>query len=146
MQTNHPILSGLIKLHADLGGQIFENRKRAEKLAGDMKHVEAVIRMFEPGFNLKAIAPRRRHKGNAWFKRGTLFRHALEALRKAAMPLTARDLTLAMLAAQGVSAPDQKAVRDLIGGVQASLRNNEGKTVRRVGEVKAMPAKWALIV
>jgi len=48
MEPNHPTLSALIKLHADLGGQIFENRKRAEKLAEDMKHVEAVIRMFAP--------------------------------------------------------------------------------------------------
>ena len=56
MQPNHPILSGLVKLHADLGGRIFENRKLGEKLAQDMKHVEAVIRMFEPSFDVRKIA------------------------------------------------------------------------------------------
>jgi len=69
MQENHPTLSALIKLHADLGGQIFENRKCAEKLAEDMKHVEAVIRMFSPSFDVRKISMKRRYKSNPWFKR-----------------------------------------------------------------------------
>ena len=93
MKPNHPTLSALIKLHAYLGGQIFENRKRAELLAENMKHVEAVIKMFSPGFDVRRIAIRRRYKGNAWFKRGTLFRHALDVMRQADRPLTVREMT-----------------------------------------------------
>jgi hypothetical protein len=51
MKANHPALSSLIKLHAYLGGEIFKNKKLAEKLADDMRHVEAVIRMLNPGFD-----------------------------------------------------------------------------------------------
>ena len=87
MQPNHPILSGLVKLHADLGGRIFENRKLGEKLAQDMKHVEAVIRMFEPSFDVRKIAIKRRQQGNPWFKRGTVFRHAVDVLRTATEPV-----------------------------------------------------------
>jgi len=54
MKPNHPTLAALIRLHAELGGKIFENRKEAKRLAGDMLHLEAVIRMFSPGFNFKA--------------------------------------------------------------------------------------------
>jgi hypothetical protein len=143
MQDNHPILSGLIKLHADLGGQIFENRKRAEKLAEDMKHVEAVIRMFEPSFDVRKISMKRRYKSNPWFKRGTLFRHAIDALRVAEKPLTAREIAEAMIHAEGVSDPMPESVRDLIGGVNASLQNNAGKMVEKVGE--GMPARWKLM-
>jgi len=57
---NHPALPALLKLHANRGGQTLENRKQAAKLAQDMKHVEAVIRMFDPGFNVRTIAVRRR--------------------------------------------------------------------------------------
>ncbi len=48
-----------------------------------------------------------------------------------------------MLAAKGVSDAPPKAVRDLQGGVTASLRNYEGKAVVTVGE--GMPARWALM-
>jgi hypothetical protein len=66
-----------------------------------MKHVEAVMRLFDPAYNVRSIAVRRRYKGNAWFKRGTILRHALDVLRKAQGPLTARGITERMPTGQG---------------------------------------------
>ena len=132
----------LERLHAELGGKILENKKEAERLAADMKHVETVLKMLDPSYNVRSISVRRR-KPNPWFKRGTVFRHAIDALRKAERPLTAREITLAMIDAKGIADADPKAVHDLIGGVQASLKNNEGKMVKAIGE--GMPARWALI-
>ncbi len=132
----------LERLHAELGGKILANKKEAIRLTADMKHVEAVLKMLDPAYSVRSISVRRR-KLNPWFKRGTVFRHALEVLRNAPAPLTAREITMAMLRAIGVTSPDPKAARDLIGGVQASLQNNIGKTVRRVGE--GMPARWKLV-
>jgi hypothetical protein len=88
----HPAVDYLVRLHADIGGRIRVNRKEAQRLAEDMKHVEAVLRMFDPSYNVTAIARRRRIYGNPWFKRGTLFRDALGVLRDAAGPLKARDI------------------------------------------------------
>lgn len=139
---DHPVVDYLVRLHADLGGQIFENRKQAERLAENMKHVEAVIRLYDPTFNMKRIACRRRYKGNPWFKRGTLFRGALDVLREATEPLTVRQITERMLAAHGVTDASVKAVRDLTGGVQASIQNHDGGAVVRVGE--GMPGRWRL--
>jgi hypothetical protein len=81
--AKHPAIAFLVRLHADLGGRIQTNKKGAVRLAEDMKHVEAVLKMFDPEFNARAFAARRRVTGNPWFKRGTLFRAALEALRRA---------------------------------------------------------------
>jgi hypothetical protein len=64
MKPNHPPLSALIKLHAEIGGRMIENRKQPAKLAEDAKHVEAVIRMFEPGFNCRVMSARRRYSDN----------------------------------------------------------------------------------
>jgi hypothetical protein len=77
----HPAVPFLIRLHADIGGRILENKRQAEKLATDAKAVESVLKMFDPEFNARAISARRRVTGNPWFKRGTLFRAALDALR-----------------------------------------------------------------
>lgn len=77
------------------------------------------------------------------FKRGTLFRHALDALKPAETPLTTREIVLAMLKAQGVSEPTVEQVRDLYGAVQSSLRTCNGKSVARVGE--DAPMRWKVI-
>jgi len=46
--------------------------------------------------------------GNPWFKRGTLFRGALDVLRTANAPMTVREVTDAMLAAKGVTDAHKK--------------------------------------
>jgi hypothetical protein len=107
-----------------------------------MKHVEAVIRLFDPAYDTRRISVRRRYKGNPWFKRGTLLRHALDVLRKAQGPLTAREITERMLAARGVSGATPKVMRGLMASVQTSLQNHDGKTVKRVGE--GVPGRWQI--
>ncbi len=131
----------LEQLHAELGGKILDNKKEAARLAQAMRHVEAVLKMIEPGYDVRPIAVRRR-KPNQWFRRGTVFRCALDALRAAGKPLTTREVALAMLAAKGVTDASPKAVRDLFGGVQSSLRNHKGGNV--VEDATAHPARWSI--
>ena len=140
---DHPAIDYLVRLHADLGGKIWENKKEAERLAEAMKHVEAVIKLFDPNYNVRRISIRRRYKGNKWFKRGTLFRHAADTLRKAQQPMTARQIAEHMLTVKGVSGVAPKAVRDLAASVLTSLQNNDGKIVKRVDE--GVPARWRVI-
>ena len=77
------------------------------------------------------------------FKRGTLFRYALDVLRPAGEPLTTREAVLAILRANGIAEPTAKQVRDLYGGVQSSLRSCNGKSVALVGEGTRM--RWKII-
>jgi hypothetical protein len=49
----------------ELGGQILENRQRHDELSHQMRHVEAVIKMLDPGYNLARITVKRR-KPNKW--------------------------------------------------------------------------------
>jgi len=137
----HPAVAYLSRLHADIGGRILENKKQAHRLAADMIAVEAVIRMFDPAFNVRAISALRRVTGNPWFKRGTLFRHALEALRTAKEPMTVRELADAMLVTKGVTA-DKKQRNGIEAGVRCSLENHAGKTVERIGE--GSPKRWKI--
>lgn len=142
MKDNNPVLSALVKLHAETGGKIFENKKQAAKLADDMRHLEAVIRMFSPDYDTRQIAARRRYKGNGHFKRGTLFRAALDVLRKAEKPMTTREILRAMMAAKGGAKPDPKMLRVMVPGVQSSLRNHAGKSV--VLDNSKSPMRWAV--
>ena len=55
----------LERLHAELGGQILENKTEALRLVDSMRHVEAVIKMLDPTYNLRRIAVKRRQP-NPW--------------------------------------------------------------------------------
>jgi hypothetical protein len=138
----HPAVAYLIRLHADIGGRILENKRQAERLAADAVAVEAVIKMFDPEFNARTIAARRRVTGNPWFKRGTLYRGGLDVLRAAQAPMTAREIIDAMLAARGVTDATLKQRNDLQAGLRASLESHVGKAVERVGE--GSPMRWRL--
>jgi len=51
-----PAIQTLERLHAELGGKIVDNRQEAERLGEQMMHVEAVIKMLGPAYNLNRIA------------------------------------------------------------------------------------------
>jgi hypothetical protein len=104
-----------------------------------MLHVEAVIKLLDPTFNLRRITEKRR-KPNPWFKPGTVYRRAVDVLRSATEPLTAREIADRVLEAAKVTNPDKAALDDLIGTVLASLRDHQGKGVERANE--GSPARW----
>jgi hypothetical protein len=139
--ATHQAKYTLNKLHAELAGKILDNKKEAERLIEAMVHVEAVLKLLDPSFNIGTIAVRRR-KHNPWFKRGTLFRHALTVLRKAEKPLTTYEIVNRMIAAKGVKEPASADVRTVFGAVATSLRNNTGKMIERVGD--GYPARWSI--
>jgi hypothetical protein len=139
----HPAVAYLIRLHADIGGRILDNKRQAERLAAEAVAVETVIKMFDPEFNARAISARRRVTGNPWFKRGTLFRSALDVLRAAKEPMTVREIVDALLAAKGVTDATAKNYKDLQAGLRASLEGHSGKTVERAGG--DLPMRWRII-
>jgi hypothetical protein len=136
-----PAIQTLERLHAELGGKILENKQEHANLAEQMRHVEAVIKMLDPGYSLRAISVKRR-KPNAWFKRGTVYRRAVDVLRTATEPLTAREIAGRVLASANVIKPNKAALADLTGTILASLRNHKRKGVERANE--GAPARWRL--
>jgi hypothetical protein len=131
----------LEQLHAELSGKAQANKAEAKRLVLAMKQVEAVLKLLDPAYSCRGISVRRR-RPNPWFKRGTVWRSVLDVLRAAEGSLTAREITDRMLATKEVQEPAPKAVRDLIGAVQASLRNHDGKDITAIGE--GSPVRWQL--
>jgi hypothetical protein len=143
MKHNHPTLSALRRLHSEIGGKIVDNRKDAKRLREDRKHVAAVIKMFSPGYDVRAIAARRQYKANPWFRRGTLFRSALDVMRAASEPLTVAEIVDRMLASKGVASARTDQIRGMQSAVLASLQNRRGKgSVQRADN--RIPMRWRL--
>jgi hypothetical protein len=137
-----PALYALIKPHADLGGRIKQNRTEVKILRRDMVHVEAVLKMLDPGFSVRSIAARRKNNPTPLFKRGTLFRAVLGVLREAAAPMTADDIGLALFRSRGVEKPPIDQRRRLYGAVNSGLENHRGKMVERDD---GSPRRWHVL-
>jgi hypothetical protein len=131
----------LERLHAELAGKVLENKKEAQRLHKAMVHVEEVLKLLQPGYNVRPISIRRR-KPNPWFKRGTLFRAALDILRAAEKPIASREIVTRLLAAKGIANPSRHDRAALEGGIYASLRNHKRGLVERVNE--GLPALWKI--
>jgi hypothetical protein len=143
MKHNHPTLSALRRLHSEIGGKIIDNRKAAKRLREDRKHVAAVIKMFSPGYDVRSIAARRQYKANPWFRRGTLFRSALDVMRATSEPLTVAEIVDRMLASKGVASARTDQIRGMQSAVLASLQNRKGKgSVQRADN--RIPMRWRL--
>jgi hypothetical protein len=129
----------LSQLHAELAGKFLENERNRVRLKTAMMQVEAVLLMLQPGFNIRSIAAKRRNKSNPWFKRGTLFRSAVDVLRRSRAAMTVREIATAMIADKAVPATRKQFV-DLQAAIHAALRKRNGIGV--VGE--GAPMRWAL--
>lgn len=138
-----PAVHALKRLHAELGGQIKDNRREAARLAETMQHVEAVLKMLQPGFNTRSIAARRRYQRHSPFKRGKGTRRIMDVLRSATEPLTSSQVAEIMLRQASVAEPNAADIRNARGSVHSTLRRHQGKTVEAVGE--GFPMRWRIL-
>jgi len=104
-----------------------------------MPQVDTVVKMLDPTVNLRRIAVKRRQPNQC--KLGTVYR-AVDVLRVATEPLTAREIAERVLVAANVANPNKAGLADLAGSVLASLRNHKGKGIQRTNE--GSPARWRL--
>ena len=104
-----------------------------------MMQVEAVLQMLKPDFNIRALSAKRRNKSNPWFRRGTLFRSAVDVMRRAQAPMTAREIAEALIAGKALQATRKQAI-DLQAAILVALRKRNGGAV--IGE--GAPARWRL--
>lgn len=138
--ATHQAKHTLEQLHAELAGKIDANKAEALKLTEAMLHVEAVLKMLDPAYDVRPIAVRRRTK-NPWFKRGTMFRAVLATMKDAGEPLSAREIAVRMLEAKGVEATTEAAQR-LESGVRSVLKLKAGRVVEKIG---TEPGRWVVL-
>jgi hypothetical protein len=132
----------LEQLHAELAGKLLDNKREGKRLTEAMRHVEAVLKLLRPDYSLARIAVRRR-KPNPYFKRGTLLRHVLEALRKAERPLTPREIALRLIEAKGVKDAPAAAISRVTSSTLSALQCHKGKGL--VAHANTHPVKWSVV-
>jgi hypothetical protein len=95
-----PVILALLRLHLDLTRKFARHKGQRPSLLVDVWHVEHVLRLLEPGITIGY-----RRKPNPWFRHGTLFRAAVEAIRAAGRPMHTREIVGAIIERKGIK-PD----------------------------------------
>ena len=96
------VVSGLVSKRAELVGEVEHYRRELQRLAAELGHVDATIRLFDPSYDLSGIRARKRGHRTQWFGPGECQRLVLEVLRAAPEPLSGSALTQALLAHKGL--------------------------------------------
>lgn len=130
MAESH-VVSGLVAKRGELAGEVERCRRELHRLADELGHLDATIRLFAPDYDLGRIRARKRRRAHHWFGPGECQRLVLEVLRDAAGPLSDQGVTVAVAARKGLQdhpeafAAPQKTIL-------AVLRRLAGKGVAQV--------------
>ena len=96
------VIHALARKYAELAGQLKKLNAETAQMAEQLEHVRATILIFEPGYRIRSIAPKRPKAKSSYGPKGKLIRLVLEALRDAREPVSAREIAERVLTARGV--------------------------------------------
>src|SRR5690349_1781193 len=103
-------MPALLQRRAELAGQIKTMQGQLQQLHADLASLDAVIRQYDPGFDVGAIRPKyRRAPAAAEF--GSMSRAVLDVLRRAKEPLSGAEIASRIIEERGPNAGDRALAR-----------------------------------
>ena len=136
------VISALVNKRGRLDGEIQMRRYQISRLEMELAHIDAVIRMFKPGYDISKIATKRSvERSQAGTAKGSGTREALTILREAGEPLSCRDIAERILARRKEE-PDADTISRLANNIHGSFsRRRDG--VLQV-DITTQPATWRI--
>ena len=136
------VISALVDKRARLDGEIKARRFQIMRLEIELAHVDAVIKMFSPSYDIDKIATKRSFSKNpAGVPKGAGGRYALTILREAGEPLTAGEMAERVL--ERLKKPATHEARKMLATTITSTlsRRKDGAVVY---DQSIYPGKWRL--
>ena len=118
------VLTGLVKRRAELSGEGDMLRAKLAKITIDLGHLDAVIRQFNPEYDMATIRPKRPRSSDA-ARPEEMSRFVLDVLRKAVEPMGTPAIAVLLMAERGIDGKDRKLVRNLTKCVGMALGHQE---------------------
>ncbi|OYU36561.1 hypothetical protein [Novosphingobium sp. PASSN1] len=135
-------ISALTDKRARIDGEIQARRFQIMRLECELAHIDAVIKMFSPSYDISKIATKRSFSKNpAGTPRGSGSREALTILREVNEPLTSMEIAIRVLAKQGrEDTPESRGM--LANTIHSTFsRRRDGAVIL---DASQYPAKWSL--
>ena len=116
---------GLVRKRAELAGEIQAAEVRLREPRANLAHVDATIRLFDPGYPIAQIAPKKpQPERPVLFERGELGRTILDILRTATEPMTVPRIADAVVVRLGM-AEDRGARKFLESRLKRGIRRQQ---------------------
>jgi len=136
------IISALKDKRARIDGEIKTRRYQITRLEMELAHVDAVIRMFSPSYDVEKIASKRTFAKNpAGVRKGAGGRQALTVLREAGAALTANEIAGRVLAKLGKE-DSPEARRMLAAAIVSTFSRRKDGAVKY--DASTQPGRWSL--
>ena len=126
------VLAGLTKRRAELSGEAETLRARLAQIATDTGHLDAVIRQFDPDYDLSSIRPKRPRVQDA-AGRGDMSRFIMKVLREATEPVATHEVVRRLMMERGQDVEDRRLVKNTMKRMgMAFSRQKANGTVRAI--------------
>jgi hypothetical protein len=139
--TDSHVVSALVRKFSEIKGNLKAAEKHSRALRADLVHIEAVLKLFRSDYKTAAIIATRPKRAIRWGRRGHGWRTALEILRKAEAPMSAREIGLQAARKLGVE-PNGEPLRYLVTSIADSLRRGIKKGI--IVQIGDHPRRWQI--
>jgi len=140
MRETH-VISALVEKFAEIKGKLKVSEKHSRDLRASLTHIEAVLKLFQPDYETAKIAAKRPKRPIRWGKRGKAWRAALEIMKHASAPMTAREIGLQVAQKLGIEG-EGEPLRYLVTSIGDSLQRGTKKGI--VAQIGEYPRRWKI--
>lgn len=142
MSESH-VVTGLVAKRAEMSGLIQECQAEIDRIANEISHIDATIKLFSPEFDLRSIRAKQRRKQNKYFKPGECPRLVLDILRKTACAMTSRRISEAMMQVKGIE-PNAEMIDQMQRNALGVLKILENKGLVVQGTPEGLARTWMI--
>ena len=137
-------ISALVRKRAELAGLIEHRRIELDAMVANLGHLDATLRLLDPGIRLDAIRPKAQRPAADPGRPEITTRMVLDALRRAGEALSTREIAARLLAEMGADGGDEKLLRAVAERVGEALRRQRRKGVARSAQGLGQEMLWRL--
>jgi len=138
------VLAGLTKRRAELTGEADALQLRLAQIGTDVGHLDAVIRQFDPDYDLGSIRPKRL-RGPDVAGRGEMSRFILGVLREATEPVTTQEVARRLMTERGQDMEDRRLVAQTMKRVGMALSRQKANGAVRSEQGTGQAVMWEVV-
>ena len=117
------IVQALVKKRAEPSGDIETTHASLKRMIADLEELDATIDLFDATVRIEAIKPKAFRPPADWSERGEMSRVCLDIFRKAAEPMTTREIAFQLLIERALDNNDLRLLRLMTKRVGVALRD-----------------------
>jgi hypothetical protein len=136
------VIGALRDKRSELDGMLRQLEKQLVLQRANLAHVDATMRLFDPGIRPNDIRPRQPRERNAWFRQGECLRLIYDELREATQPVTTRELAERIMRVKAIPAADDQR-RERVQKTLLGSLNRAKQTIARIESAGVV--RWRLI-